>query len=171
MDLNDQMAVYRSLVRRVIRERAPMCINNSSPEHATVLIDELIRSAVSTVDIYCKRMSADVWGAPSVVDAVRHAIDARVTFRIVAKEQVERHETSVLLSKYSNAAFRIYAQDGLPLNVLIVDKEMFRVEPNDGVREGFAYAKCEEMAATANALFEKVWYLGTDVKVKGPTPA
>lgn len=160
MDLNDPMATYRSLVRRVIQENASICINNSSPEHATILIDELIRAACKTVDVYCKSMSADVWGTAAVADAVRHAMDAKVSFRIVTKQRVEEHETIALLRGYPKAEFKMYAQDDLTLNLLLVDGRMFRVEPDDGKREGFAYARCESMAATAKSLFEKVWYLG-----------
>lgn len=157
MNAENALDVYRSMVRRVIREHLTVAMDNSSAQHATVLIDELIRSAEHSVDVYCKALSPDVWSAPSVVDAIHHAIDSGVQFRVATKEIPARSEALSCLLSYQNASFRMYAQEGLTSNFLIVDKTAFRVEPDDSKREGFAYANNEGMAKSANGIFDSIW--------------
>ena len=67
MNVDNPLALYRQMVKRVIEGRLATRIDNSSDEHASILIDELVRHAKSKVDIYCKKLAAKKSSAVSFV--------------------------------------------------------------------------------------------------------
>lgn len=164
MYFDDPLALYRLMFKRIIAESLPTRVNNNSPDHAAVLIDELIRSAKDSVVIYCRAMTADVWGRPNVVSAILRAMNARVRFRIVTQQKPEDTESFRLLDQYERAEFRLYAQEGLNMNFVLVDGKRFRVEPDSNERHGYAYANNPEEAACREQEFEDIWYLASRLK-------
>ena len=166
MNVDNPLALYRQMVKRVIEGRLTTRIDNSSNEHAIVLIDELVRHAKSKVDIYCKRLSIDIWGSVDVVDAIKHEIDNKVVFRILTQEAIDVSDSYNLLMNYQNAEIKQYLGERLDINFVIIDDEMFRIEPDNLTRQGFAFARNDEYAKPVSAAFDRMWS-GADAT--GPT--
>lgn len=161
MNVDNPLALYRQMVKRVLDEMLSTRIENESAEHAAILIDELIRRAKNCVDIYCRSFAADVWGRSDILDAVRHAMEHNVRFRILTQHQPEMSETFRELKQCPKVEYRIFTDEEIDVNFLIADGKSFRFEPDSGQRHGFAYAK-SELSATLEAVFNRMWNLSRD---------
>lgn len=153
---NDPMWLYRSLFRKIIANDLPLRVGNDSDRHAIVLISELIAAAKNSVDIYCKSLSSAIWGSDSVLSAVREAVANGVSFRIVTQEAPEDSTTLRVLQAHQQASFLRYSREGLVSNFMIVDRKMFRVEPDNRVRQGFAYVNNKAIADDLCASFDRI---------------
>ena len=151
----EPLALYRMMVRCVLRENRCDRISNDSDEHAKVLIEELIDSASSSVDVYCHALSADVWMSSGVLRAIKSAKSRGVVFRIVTQEC----PNDLVVSRFGGLGISVVINMKVKLdsNFLIVDKKAFRVEEDFRVRAGFAYANKPEFATILNNAFYAIY--------------
>lgn len=162
MGIDNPLARYRQMVKKILSENLGTRIDNESDEHAVVLIDELIRHAKKTVKIYCRKFSSDIWGHPCVFDAVVSALEDAVTFHVLTQECPEESDTQHIISAVTGSGFRLYSGEIFEINFILVDDTAFRIEPNCDCRHGFAYAKNVELASLLAQSFDAMWYLGVN---------
>ena len=151
------LEVYRLFVRSVIATNGAQRISNDSTDHAVVLMGELIRHAMVSVDIYCHRLASDVWSSIEIKDAVLAAKrKGTVRFRVVVQEK-DDDEIEDSAFSFMKDSIRQFSEDGLQANFLVVDDKAFRVEPDYHVRRGFAYVNNGEMSGILVNAFDSIY--------------
>ena len=73
---------YRKTVRNLFDTGASDVIDNSSPRHAAILIEEMVRHAQVSFCAFAGRMNPDVWNA-NVMAALKEAIQRGVLVRLL----------------------------------------------------------------------------------------
>ena len=73
-EVHSDVDPFRYMVRRFIAIDSPNLIENSSPAHARILLEEMFANANTSAYVYCGRISNAVWGGKGLADAVRAAI-------------------------------------------------------------------------------------------------
>lgn len=147
--------LYRMFVKSVLQQNGDERLGNDSDSHAIILIEELIRSAHVSVDIFCHSLAADVWTNAGVVDAVREAVKHGVTFRVAVQSGACRESRD--LFNGLGIPIRLNGQTQLESNFMIVDRKAFRVEYNFARRMGFAYANKPEFSEVLNNAFYSIY--------------
>ena len=149
--------IYRLFVRSVIRTNGIQRISNDSPAHAIVLLGELIRSATSSVDVYCHRLASDVWGAAEIREAVLSAREKKtVRFRVVVQEKSD-DEIDASAFSFMKDSIRSFQSENMMANFLVVDDKAFRFEPDYRTRTGFAYVNNLDMSGALVNAFESIY--------------
>lgn len=149
--------IYRLFVKSVIATNGSQRISNDSTEHAVVLIGELIKHAKVSVDIYCHRLSSDVWGTEELKSAVLFARDkGTVSFRVVVQDKND-DEIDAGAFSFMKQSVRCFSDAGLKANFLVVDNKAFRVEPDNNVRKGFAYINNAELSGILVNAFDSIY--------------
>ena len=83
------MELYRMTVRSLLSGNKPGLVPNASHRHASIIIEELVRSSQLKFHAYCGKMSRDVW-TDDVMEQIRLADSRHVDIRIVTSEPVEQ---------------------------------------------------------------------------------
>lgn len=154
------LEIYRQVFRAMLRFRREGRIANSSTSHAIVLIEELLKHATKSVDIYCRRLGPDVWCVDAIVEALRRVCNEGRTIRVVVQEDVDENNRTVRLLRERGVEIRkdVGVSDNPPsYNFVIVDKEAFRFEQDCERRVGFACAINNEVASKLIALFDLIY--------------
>ena len=76
------LKLYRTTVRNMLASDKPGVVSNASYRHASIIIEELIRSAKQSFFAYCGGMSSDVWTA-EIKEQLRLAVLRGVDVHIV----------------------------------------------------------------------------------------
>ena len=79
---NAVLELYRTTVRNMLANDRPGIVPNASYKHASIIMEELVRSAKSKFFAYCEKLSADVWTS-TVREQLRLAILRGVDVQIV----------------------------------------------------------------------------------------
>ena len=61
-EVHSDLDPFRYMVRRFIAIDSPNLIENSSPAHARILLEEMFANAKTSAYVYCGRISNTVWG-------------------------------------------------------------------------------------------------------------
>lgn len=77
---------YRKTVRNLFDTGAPDVIDNSSPRHAAILIEEMVRHAQVSFCAFAGRMNPEVWNA-NVMAALEEAVRRGVLVRLLVEEK------------------------------------------------------------------------------------
>ena len=77
---------YRKTVRNLFDTGASDVIDNSSPRHAAILIEEMVRHAQVSFCAFAGRMNPDVWNA-NVMAALKEAIQRGVLVRLLVEKE------------------------------------------------------------------------------------
>ena len=162
-----QLWVYKLVFRFMLKTNSRGRIANDSDCHAIILISELINSARNRVDVYCKRLSDDVWGSDTVISAIKAALLRGVIFHVAVQVSKDQCKDSRAFRIFAEKCVRVInldcdAENGreIPVkaNFVLVDGKSFRFEPDPDKHKGFAYACNEEMAKQLQtAFYDKIW--------------
>ena len=83
--IQNDMDPFRYMVRHFIAIDSPNLIENSSPAHARILLEEMFANAKTSAYVYCGCISSVVWGGKGLADAVRTAISRGVDVRFIVQ--------------------------------------------------------------------------------------
>lgn len=156
----NSIEIYRQVFRAMLKFRREGRISNSSTPHAIVLIEELLRHAKKSVDIYCRHLGPDVWCVDAIVEALQCVCNKGRAIRVVVQEDVDESNRAVQLLRARGVEIRkdVTVSDNLPsYNFVIVDKEAFRFEQDCERRVGFACAINEEISSKLISLFDLIY--------------
>lgn len=87
-DVEQMLTEYRKAVQRLFNSESADLINNSSPRHASILIEEMILHAKSYFYAFAGRMNPDVWNV-RVMAALDAAVNRGVTVRLLVERECE----------------------------------------------------------------------------------
>ena len=148
--------LYRITVRNMLASDKPGLVPNASHRHASIIIEELIRSAVHSFFAYCGKMSPDVW-TPEVKEQLRLAILRGVDVRIILTEKVD--ELIPLFLK-DRVCFLNMEKQGPYLEAYesiqhfdVTDNKSLRMEKNQDTREAVFAANHPDFAIELDKIF------------------
>ena len=153
--IQNDMDPFRYMVRRFIAIDSPNLIENSSPAHARILLEEMFANAKTSAYVYCGCISSVVWGGKGLADAVRTAISRGVDVRFIVQ-----HPENIPSDSVVAAALREYGADRIHTSLkfaqvgshfAVFDDKMYRFERNDGDKKAIA---CVNAPDTARLLRE-----------------
>ena len=166
-DPMSELDVYRLLFRYFLENGIQKRVSNCSSSHAIVLISELIRAAQSTVDVFCRCLSDAVWGQDEVLSEILKAGQERhVRFRVITQEKIGMNKARKTFSLV-DSELRCLDDKSIAANFMIVDGKSFRFEQDCSNREGFAYARNDELAKDLNNAFQVLFNKATIVRELG----
>ena len=85
----DILQIYRIAVRNAIASGNSEAVPNSSPEHAAIIIEEMLDAAKDSFVAFSGEFGDDVWNAP-VINALRRALRRNVKVSLVAMDNADR---------------------------------------------------------------------------------
>lgn len=85
-DLKRLMSQYRENVKALFDEGSSELIDNSSPRHAAILIEEMVAHAKKSFVAFAGRMNPDVW-SPAVMSALADALVRGVEVQLLVESE------------------------------------------------------------------------------------
>ena len=98
MTADNDIEAFRLMVRRLILAGSPVRIDNGSPEHAKVILEEMFRHAQRTAFVFCGCISMSVWGSDTMAANIEDAIvnrDVDVRFIVQHPENIPADSPTV----------------------------------------------------------------------------
>lgn len=164
------MKNYEDIVATLARENSSEFVDNSSPEHAAVLIRNMLNYATKTVDLFTGCLATSVYEKQEIKEAGKSFLTRGGKLRIVIQEDVSQdalnsHEFLNALKcsaeKGQQDNFKVFKlsnelREKTSAHFLVMDNKGFRYEPTkDGKNEAKAIACFNngEMASSLSELF------------------
>ena len=154
-DRNDAvLELYRTTVRTMLANNKPGVVPNASHRHASIIIEELIRSAKQSFFAYCGKMSCDVW-TEAIREQLRLAISRGVDVQIVLTDAVE-------VPPFLNGRVHILNLENLGdyrgayesiQHFAVVDGKHLRMEKDPATREAVFAANRPDFAVELEKIF------------------
>lgn len=151
--------LFRMMVRDCLMAEAPQRIDNVAPSSAAILIEEMILAAKRSVDIFCNKFSAEVWGLARILVALKVAVSRGVVIRVLTVEEPESSETKKFLES-SQVEFRRLSAE-INYNFMIVDGVHCRLEIDVALRHGIAFLNDDKDAAVPLQAFNQFYEMAT----------
>ncbi len=159
--MDTSLSIYRSVFVRLIEADSESIIENNSPEHAKVILQELVRCAVKSVFILCTHFSKAVYGDADLQTAILDAIDRGVSVSIAVRDKnPQEAEFFRKLRKMESEKCRLF--EGLleneshpvfPSDFCIVDGKRFRLERDQDKGTAFVCANNTEVVERLEVWF------------------
>lgn len=157
---------YRSKIKRLLIERSGETVLNGSPEHASIINEQMFFSAERTVDILTRRFDPRVFGTNRLVEAAElFAGDKTRKARIVIEEtdelDLERHPLYKELKDYDNVEFRYvpeYLRSAINSNFTVMDDDSYRFEKDNTKAAAIAcFGATDKTADQLSGYFDLIW--------------
>lgn len=148
------LELYRTTVRNMLANDKPSLVSNASYRHASIITEELIRSAKQSFLAYSGKMSCDVWTA-EVMEQLRLAILRGVDVHIVLTDAIE-------IPPFLNGRVHVLCLDKLGnyrkayesiLHFAVVDGKNLRMERDPVTREAVFAANSPNFAVELEKIF------------------
>lgn len=102
---------YRKTVRNLFDTGASDVIDNSSPRHAAILLEEMIRHANVSFRAFAGRMNPTVWNI-NVMGALNDAIERGVNVQLLVEQDCEPIQNGTMPDIVRRAVRRCLATEG-----------------------------------------------------------
>ncbi len=144
MTAESDIEAFRLMVRRLILAGSPIRIDNGSPAHARVILEEMFKHAQRTAFVFCGCISIPVWGSDTMAANIEDAIVNRgvdVRFIVQHPEKIpEGSPTVAALRRHpgvivSSPKFKDFAS-----HFAVFDQKMYRIEKDDAAKTAVACA-------------------------------
>ena len=151
--LEESIAKYHAMVKRLFDNNSEDLFPNSSKEHSAAIIEEIMLHAKHDIKIFCSRLSADVWDKEPIRNALIKAVCRGVEISVITQQQADR--TSELFSLMTSLDITVREESGsdVEFNFIVADKKMFRFERDSTERSAIASANCSELAEPLDDFF------------------
>jgi hypothetical protein len=154
---------YRSYVQQIAHERPSSVILNRSPEHASIIFEQLFLRAEYKVCILTGALNSKVYGESSVLNAIeaflRRSPQARL--EIVSEEPIptnhpvlSRLQAAGLNAQASLSTLTKQIADQTPLHFAVVDGQHFRMESDKTKFEALVQFGNPALGSDMQRLFE-----------------
>lgn len=153
--------LFRMMVRDCLMAEAPQRIDNIASSSAAILIEELILIAKQSVEIYCNKFSAEVWGLQRILVALKVAVSRGVEIRVLTIQEPEMSETKKFLDS-SQVCFRRLPA-GISYNFMVVDGIHCRLEIDIKSRRGIAFLNDAKDASVPLQAFNQFYALAEEM--------
>jgi hypothetical protein len=126
---------YRLGVLTLMSLKSGDIITNSEPAHAAILFEVFFKSATDKVRIFCKNLSQEVFGNPSLLAAARSAVERGVSLNVLLQDDApNKTEFSEWIStiKSAKVCLRIAPEHirNASVNFAVMDTTAYRYEPD-----------------------------------------
>ena len=152
----DILQIYRIAVRNAITSGNRDVVPNSSPQHACIIIEEMLESAKESFVAFSGAFHDDVWNV-SVINALRRAQRRGVQIALVASDDVscmpeELKGNAFVVRKDEASAAELSKLQSPVHHFAVADGRMVRVEYDLGKRMAAFSANRTDVA---NALIDE----------------
>ena len=158
--------IYRLNLERLVRERTGETVLNGSADHASLINECMFAHAHKKIDILSRRLSPEIFGTPSIVEAMnafarKPGCQLRILVEELAHENVEKHPILTKLDHATSGEVRKIPQavaEQVDVNFTTMDEDSYRFEQDKrkavavaafGDREGFT--------KQLSAYFDNIW--------------
>lgn len=144
MAAENDIEAFRLMVRRLILAGSPIRIDNGSPAHARVILEEMFKHAQRTAFVFCGCISMQVWGSETMAACIEDAICNRgvdVHFIVQNPEKIPAASPTVaMLRRYPGTIVTSPVFKDFESHFSVFDQKMYRMEKNDAAKTAIAYA-------------------------------
>lgn len=160
MTTEKDIEAFRLMVRRLILTGASVCIDNGSPEHAKIILEEMFKHVQKTAFVFCGCISMSVWGSQTMAANIEDAIAARgvaVRFIVQTPEKIPSDSPTVAALRrhpgiiVSSPIFKEFES-----HFAVFDQKMYRIEKDDGAKTAVACANSPVNAVPLHQLAEQM---------------
>ena len=151
-------AIFRHLCEKIFSHKRENRIAIEKQENALIVMEELVKTAKKTVDIYCNGDEIHTWGTFRLVSEILDAADDGVKFRVFVRHPPHKVVKNLFIKAKATMKMPVeeYEERVPQCNVILVDGEAFFYETMHPKRKGFAYAKNEKMAESMRNIIQGV---------------
>lgn len=148
---------YRKTVRNLFDTGASDVIDNSSPRHAAILIEEMVRHANVSFRAFAGRMNPTVWNL-NVMDALDEAIKRGVDVQLLVEQDCDPILNGTMPEMVRRAVRRCERTDDLNpsqfAHCATGDRKSFRIEMDRDQKTAAFSANNPELAARVATIFD-----------------
>lgn len=167
-----ELEEYRSMVTAVAQSADGRVIVNRSEAHAAVVIEYVIRSAVTELSILTGNLHRPVYANPGVVDSLRTFFEknAAANIRLLSEAPIDAdHPLLAVLSQHaSRVDMRVIQPDTarkILFHFIVADGRSFRFEADKTKFEALAQFGEPQIGSELKAVFDKL-FARVSVKVQ-----
>ena len=151
---------FRLMVRRLILTGSPVSIDNGSPEHAKVILEEMFKHVQKTAYVFCGCVSMSVWGSQEMAANIEEAISGRdVAVRFIVQNPGKipaDSPTVVALRRHPGTIVSSSLFKEFESHFAVFDQKMYRIEKDDGAKTAVACANSPDNAVPLHQLAEQM---------------
>ena len=137
---------YADIVRKYFEDDSTEIFPNGCEQHAKVIIEQIFSHAEDYVYVLSTNLAKSIWNDPSILEAVRRALERSVSVRIsIQRNTSDANLLEELLSEF-NIEINVNRDPTLGSNFIVSDDKMFRYEENRDRVEAIASANYPELA-------------------------
>ena len=153
------LAEYRATVRHLIETKAGDPVNNWSPRHAAIIVEEMVSHVEHSFIALSGRMSMAVW-SPAVLERLALAKRNGVSVRFLVQNECASTLAGVLPKDLQGSVRKIAADipaSAIPNHFTVVDGRVVRMETNAELKEALFTANNSDLAAAATKAFDVLY--------------
>ena len=157
-DVELMLSEYRKAVQRLFDSGSPDLINNSSPRHASILLEEMIRHTQSYFYAFAGRMNPEVWNV-RVMAALDAASRRGVLIRLLVERECEPLKIGIMPPTLQYAISRC-PEDLIKQNIAhcaVGDGKSMRLEMDASTKTAVFAANNTELATSVTALLTRLF--------------
>lgn len=157
-DVELMLVEYRKAVQRLFDAESSDLINNSSPRHASILLEEMIRHAQSYFYAFAGCMNPNVWTV-RVMAALDAASRRGVLIRLLVERECEPLKLGIMPSTLQYAVSRC-PEDLIKQKIAhcaVGDGKSMRIEMNATTKTAVFAANNAELATSVTALLTRMF--------------
>ena len=148
---------YRKTVRNLFDTGASDVIDNSSPRHAAILIEEMVRHANVSFRAFAGRMNPTVWNL-NVMVALEEAIKRGVDVQLLVEHDCDPILNDTMPERVRRAVRRCQQSNGFNpadfAHCATGDQQSFRIEMDRNQKTAAFSANNPELAARVASIFD-----------------
>lgn len=146
----EELTLYRALVRKLIESGSTHQLPNSSPKHAAIIIEEMVRHAKDSFVAVSDCFDSSVWGS-EVVQALVEACRKGVSVGLLAVKSAEHIDNwdPEVRSCVRRLSDDDAASDAKTANFAVMDKRALRLETDKSKFLASFFANNAELAGLA----------------------
>ena len=166
MEENTEMLLleYRNTVRRLLETGSSAIIDNSSPRHASIIIEEMIRHAKVSFSAFAGRMNQEVWNM-NVMAALESAVRRGVLVQLLVEKNCEPVDSSAVPQLVGPTVRKcdenVLASIGKVSHCAIGDGQSLRIEMDAEKKTAAFTANNPSLAGRALDIFRFLYSNGT----------
>lgn len=159
---------YRLTVRTLLDVGSPEIINNPSPRHASIIIEEMIKHARVSFRAFAGQMNVEVWN-PNVMSALKMAIQRGVNVRLIVERVCDPILINSMPEIVRGAVNRLMKNGEFDpqsySHCAIGDGRSLRLEMDRVRKSAIFTANNPELASTAASIFDSLHVLSVPYAV------
>lgn len=161
MEQNENLDLdeYRQVIRDRLASASPEFVENSNSEHASVILEEMIKSARVSFHAYARSMNDTVWNG-RVIRALEMALHRGVTVRIVVSDRCVPLDKGAMPNALKSCVMKSGCADEVKATInhfAVADGRSLRWETDPCLRTAEFSADAGILSRTAERVFLELY--------------